>query len=156
MDINPYESPRAPFEAPPPPHRAEAAAPPRYRLFSRDDVFFASLLGGPAAGAVLLASNYGRLGRPRAASAAEGGGVFGQVALLATLVVLPRPVAAWLPVAGCAVATVMWCVAYGLQAGPYALHRARGGQREGIGRALAIGVAWLLITSVLVMLFRSM
>lgn len=126
--------------------------PPSYRLFSRDGVFLATLWGGPAAGAILLAANYRRLGRRVQAWRTTLWGSVGQVAVL--LAAAAAPHAGWWIAGAVVVASLMWCAAYGLQAGPFALHLARGGSQEVIGQALLIGTAGLLLSSPLVMLLR--
>lgn len=152
MDVNPYESPRYLPEAPPPQPATERTRP-AYRLFSRDDVFLATLLGGTAVGAILLAANFGRLGRRADAKLTTA------VGLMVHLVVLPvlllEPNAGWLIAGAALVASAMWCVAYGLQSGAFALHVARGGPREGIGQAILSGLAGMLISSAIVILLRT-
>jgi hypothetical protein len=151
MTFNPYESPQSPPVRPTVSPAAETT-PPAYRLFSRDAVFLAALLGGPAAGAILLAANYGRLGRRAQARRTTLGGLVGQVAVF--LAAAAAPHAGWWIAGALVVASLMWCAAYGLQAGPFALHLARGGSQEVIGQALLIGTAGLLLSFPVVMLLR--
>ena len=151
MAFNPYESPRSPTVRPTASPAVEKS-PLAYRLFSRDGVFLATLLGGTEAGAILLAVNYNRLGRRLEAWRTTLWGSVGQVAVL--LAAAAAPHAGWWIAGAVVAASLMWCAAYGLQAGPFALHLARGGSQEAIGQALPIGIAGLLLSSPVVMLLR--
>src|SRR5690349_2588639 len=80
---------RSAASAPTPP-RPAPAPPPSYRLYDRYAVALATFLGTPAAGGVLLAMNYRRLGRPERALLSVVLAILATALLIAVGLVLPN------------------------------------------------------------------
>lgn len=72
------------------PPASESAALPRIVIYSPGHVAWATFLGAPIAGCVLLALNYRRFGNATAASFALMAGFVGTVVVLAIAFVLPE------------------------------------------------------------------
>ena len=75
MSINPYESPQTAFEP------VNAGKLPSFKLYTPGHVAWATFLGAPLAGSMLLAMNYRRLGEPTSAAIALVGGFLGNAAM---------------------------------------------------------------------------
>jgi len=83
MDMPTQEVP-APLDGPPPPPQR-----PAYKLFSSGCVIIATIVGSVLAGGALLALNFRRLGRPRAAWITLGVSVAASAAVLAMAFLVP-------------------------------------------------------------------
>ena len=116
------------------------SASPEYRLFSSRSVVIATFFGTPAAGALLMALNYWRLGRGgRAWMVLLSGLAVSALAVMAGMW-MPRAAAAGLGI-GLLIATRI--VAMGLQAKPVEQHVAVGGRLASNWMAVAIGLGFL-------------
>jgi hypothetical protein len=112
----------------------------RYVLFGASAVALAAYSGTPAAGFLLMAVNYRRLGQERFAAVAL---VLGLLATWLTVVcVLFLPYAVWIPICfGLMVGTRMFAVR--VQGELVAQHVSRGGRLGSKWAALGVGVACL-------------
>jgi hypothetical protein len=113
---------------------------PNYRLFDMTSIGIAAFLGSPIAATALMAINYRRLGRPRAAVIALASGIVGTAAamLAATLFVSSSAVSS-------AAAAALFAVTYqtikGIQGPVIAQHLNQGGSRSSRWAAFGISVA---------------
>jgi 4-amino-4-deoxy-L-arabinose transferase-like glycosyltransferase len=139
MAINPYESPRLPPELQP----LAPATAPRFKLYSPGHMAWATFLGSPLAGCVLLAINYQRLGESTSAMAAV---VAGSIVTLATCTVgffLPDNFPSL--VIPLALTFGMWAVGKALQRETVEQHLAKGGEKASAWGATGVGVVVLLL-----------
>lgn len=150
---NPYESPQA--DAFDDIARDSAALPrPPYKLFTVGHVVLATFLGSPAAGGVILAINYHRLGRGAAVWHAAGWSLLATALLLAFATVGPDlPVgssAYWVPqLLG------MYFIANSLQGQLLTEHRAKQGRLSSawLAAGVGIGVGVAVLAAYVVVLF---
>lgn len=124
-----------------------AAAIPPYKLYTPKAVGLATFLGSPMAGAVLIALNYLRLKRKRAAWQTIGLGILGTAALFTIAFLIPDGISRSLQLAPAIGSIfVMKAIAESLQ-GRYLNHHARhDGKTASLWAAAGIGLAGLLIT----------
>jgi hypothetical protein len=116
------------------------SAAPEYRLFSPRAVAIATLVGTPAAGAALMAVNYGRMGRVgRGVSAMMAG--LAVTAMAIWIGMVSARVADWLM--ALALVVGMRLTAEGLQGKALERHLREGGRREPVWLAMGIGVLFL-------------
>jgi tetratricopeptide (TPR) repeat protein len=118
--------------------------PPAYELHSPGDVAWATFWGGPLAGALVLAINYVRLGRRRAAAWAAVGGLLATGTLVAVRTALP--ITACVP--GLVALLAMWQTARALQGNAYERHLELGGRKASGWWAFGLG----LLSAALVLL----
>jgi hypothetical protein len=142
--FNPYLPPAAPGAfAPPQQGTLPGAAIP---LYTANQVALAAFLGTPLGGAVVIASNERRLGRPRAALLALGLGVLALAALAGIALLLPDGVPSvglgWLPV------LAIRAIAQKRQRALVDAHLAAGGRRASSWAAAGIGLACLVAAAV--------
>jgi hypothetical protein len=143
MDQNPYASPQVPDE-----QRAASAWPheaivhvPRYKLYSPGHVAWATFLGTPIAGCVLLAMNYWRLGEPKSGRLAVVWGLVATTCLLAIAFVLPENFPSGILPA--AYTFGMFGIAKSLQGDIVARHLNSGGSTASAWRATGVGLMCL-------------
>jgi hypothetical protein len=114
---------------------------PSYTLYSASQVAWASLLGAPLAGCVLLGINYARLGKsgPRWITILRG--IVGTIAFLALAVFLPdRSLFLVVPIA---CTFNMFLIARSLQGALVERHLERGGRKASTWAASGIGIVCL-------------
>jgi len=151
MDPNPYASPQVPDE-----QRANPAWPheaidqvPRYKLYSPGHVAWATFLGAPIAGCLLLAMNYWRLGESNSGRLAIVWGLIATTCLLAISCFLPENFpSAILPAA---YTFGMLSIAKSLQGDIVARHVNSGGSTASAWRATGVGL--LCLCGVLALVF---
>jgi hypothetical protein len=119
-----------------------------YSLYSPMAVGLATFLGAPVAGSVIMALNYRRLGKPASARSAVIYGVIATAALIALGFVLPPQ----MPTSAIAVASIiaMAQVAKTLQGEALDLHKSAGGRIASIWKAAGVGLASLIVLSVVI------
>jgi hypothetical protein len=88
-DINPYQPPASPEIAQTPVNLTDAPAPWR-QLYSITQIGVAAFLGGPMAGCWLISRNYRELDNHSAFATSVVTGLFGTIALLAVVIMLPE------------------------------------------------------------------
>jgi hypothetical protein len=139
---------------PQPPFATPAPAPPDYRVQSPESVTWATFLGTPAAGGIVLALNYWKWHQKGLAAAAVAGGLL-VTAILGWLAwVLPL----WIPAVVFLVPPIVgaYFVAKRLQGRRVDAHVAGGGKRAsnwvgaGIGLAIFVPVATAFVTAFMV------
>jgi hypothetical protein len=139
VSINPYQSPLAPLDPPPRPgEQGDRGDAPLYALYSPRDVFIAAFFGSVAGGAVVMALNYRRVGRPELYYRTIVLGIGAQILAFGIAYLVPENVPGI--VVSLAAALVTWGVARWLQAGPFALHMAIGGKKDSAWKAAGIGL----------------
>jgi hypothetical protein len=119
---------------------------PTYKLYSGGQMGLATFLGGPLAGCWLLARNFKRLQRPRAARLAIGLGVVWMAALFAMALM----VAFFGRLFGLFSIGLMIMLAYKTQGDAFLSHTRRGGRRSSWWAAIGIGLASLALVVVIV------
>jgi hypothetical protein len=145
MDENPYASPRVAEEQ----LAAPNAAAKSYRLYSPVHVGWATFLGSPIAGCILMAINYWRLGELKSGRLAIVCGFVVSCCLFAVGFLLPeRFPNSVLPLA---FTWGMYGIAKSLQGDSFERHLEGGGQKASAW--LATGVGLLCLVGVLVLLF---
>jgi hypothetical protein len=137
VSINPYESPQTAFEP------VNAGKLPSFKLYTPGHVAWATFLGAPLAGSMLLAMNYRRLGEPTSAAIALVGGFLATTGLVVIGFCLPDnfpnmiiPIASLL---GMAYLT-RW-----LQGDSLANHLANGGDKASGWGATGVGLLSLVV-----------
>jgi uncharacterized integral membrane protein len=117
--------------------------PPTYRLYSPAAVVLATVIGGLAAGGVVLALNYWRWRQHREAWYATIGGILGTIILLGLAVTLPDQVPA--PAFLVPQLILVHFIAKQQQGSRYEAHLAEGGRKASNWKAVGIGALFLLI-----------
>jgi hypothetical protein len=146
MDENPYASPRVVDEQLAVPAEASAQS---YRLYSPVHVAWATFLGSPIAGCILMAINYWRLGEPKSGRLAIVYGVVASSCLCALGFFLPeRFPNSILPIA---FTWGMYGIAKSLQGDSMNRHINNGGLKASGWRATGVGL--LCLVGILVLLF---
>ena len=121
----------------------EVSPPINYELYDFRGVSIATVLGSPAAGSVLLAMNYRRLGRSGEAVASVVLGILGTLAIMVLAYLLPTKtpsVLFWLPPI-----YVMTLLSKSLQGPAIAAHTSAGGRLASRWKAAGVGVIGLAI-----------
>ena len=116
---------------------------PTRQLYSVRSVAVAAFFGGPIGGAIVLALNYRRLGRPAAAAASVVLGALATVGLGAVALGLPEKFPNFaLPAIyiGALVGLAVWLQGPALEA-----HRGQGGREASAWKALGIGAVCLVV-----------
>jgi hypothetical protein len=136
MESNPLPNPYASPVVEPPVRRP-------YKLFSPGHVAWAAFLGAPLAGCVVMAVNYWRVGKPRAAWVALLCGGVATLALLGVGFVVPDRFPNFIIPA--AYTFAMLQVAKSLQGATFDQHIASGGRKASAWAATGVAVVCLLI-----------
>lgn len=123
--------------------------PPAYKLFNASAVTLATFLGSPLAGAFLIALNFHRLNRKRAANVAILLGVIGTASLFGIAFVLPEGIPPLL--IGLPPLILMNSLAKFIQGKELQLHAVRHGQLG--SRWVAAGIALICLALVFILLF---
>ena len=158
--IGPAAGSAPPSPPPPPPvllgyaspfSAAESTEPkPPYKLYSTKAVGLATFLGAPLAGAAVMAINYRRLGRKRAAWRALTLGVLGTGAITAIALAVPD---SWPRSAAYAPSLVgflaMLTIADSLQGPDLKEHARRRGDKASLWKAAGIGLASMALVLVI-------
>ena len=127
---------------------AIAPAAPSERLYSASQIAWATLIGSPLAGCLLLGLNYRTVGKPRAAWQSLIGGFGSLVVLLSIGLVLPERFPSMVfPVAS---SLAMRQLAKRLQGDTINGHLASGGKRASWWLTIGISVAILFVIVVVV------
>ncbi len=134
MDENPYASPAALDEFVDP--SVESAGQP-YKLYSAGHVAWATFLGSPIAGCLLMAFNYWRLGKARLGQLIIACGVVATCCLLAVGFVLPERFPD--SIFAAAFTFGMYGIAKSLQGEAVERHLESGGQTASAWRATGVG-----------------
>jgi hypothetical protein len=118
---------------------------PTYKLYTPWQIFGATFLGGPIAGAWLLGSNYAALGHPENRNKALlWGGIVTIILLVLAIFVLPEQTPRTLiPVLSC---TLLMSLAKSQQGSLIEAHLAKGGNKGSIWQVIGIGLLGLVIT----------
>jgi hypothetical protein len=116
------------------------APPPTYKLHAPSDATLATFLGGPWAGAFVLALNYRAMGKRGAALMTLGLGTAGLAILLAFIMKLPGSSPASFFYVSLPGLLLMHVLAKGLQGRAYEEHFRRGGEKASSVAAAGIGV----------------
>lgn len=127
----------------------ESAVSPRITLYSPGHIAWATFLGAPIAGCVLMALNYRRFGNSTAANVALIAGLIGTIVLLAIAFVLPDSFPN--TVLPAAYTFGMYSCVKALQGNAYE-HRLANGGTKGSGWA-ATGIGFLCLVFMLVAIF---
>lgn len=122
----------------------EFAALPRTKFYSPDHIAWATFLGAPLAGCVLMALNYRRFGNPTAAKVAWVAGITGTALLLAIAFVIPVGVPKSVLPAVCTFG--MYRCAKALQGNDYAHRLANGGVKASGWAVLGIAILCMICT----------
>ena len=113
---------------------------PAYSLYPVKGVTWATLMGSPFAGGIIMAINYGRLGHDSAKWHALLWSLLGTAALLTALFFIPED----LPIPNAVFilpqVAVMYSVAKSLQGAAIDAHQERGGALASVWRAVGIGL----------------
>jgi len=123
---------------------------PSNKLFGHWAVLWATLIGSPLAGGIVMAINYVRLGQRRAAFHAIFWTAMFLVAVgvAITALKLPQPPDAIVPLLPVLPVIVMDCVARGLQGEAVAEHIRRGGTLASAWWGVAIGIAVMICITI--------
>ena len=112
---------------------------PAYALYPVKGVTWATFFGSPLAGGIVMAINYGRLGRPGAKRNAIVWSALGTAALLSIIFLIPEDLSIPNSLFYLPQLAVMYGVAHSLQGPAIDLHRERGGSLASVWRAVGIG-----------------
>ena len=145
-DENPFAAPRSDLGFRPEGPGYEDA--PEFKLFSPGQATWATFLGSPMAGSVVLAVNYARLGNRRAAWTAIIVGLVVTIIVLGTATVLPDSFPNSVLSGGYTLCLYM--LAKSLQGNLVKRHLAIGGQQASSWVATGIGIACLVVIFVIV------
>lgn len=129
-------------------HPAGASpGPPSGRLYTSGQIAYATFLGAPIAGCWLLAANYRTLGNTPAANRALTWGALATVGIFTIAFFLPDN----FPNTVLPIAYTFGLYAYAkqLQGTALAAHFSAGGLRHTHGRAVGIGLVFLVVTLIL-------
>jgi hypothetical protein len=123
----------------------ETVSAPTYKLYTPWQVFGATFLGGPIAGAWLIGSNYAALGYPEDRNKALlWGSVATVILLVLALFILPEQTPrSLIPVASC---VGLMFLAKSQQGSLVEAHLAKGGNKGSIWQVIGIGLLGLVIT----------
>jgi hypothetical protein len=113
------------------------------RLFSVTSIVVSAFLGGPTAGFVLMAVNYARLGRRRAAVTTLVVGLAVTAGAVTAGFYLPEKFPA--PALAVPLLVVVWVSAQSLQGDAVARHQAAGGPMASTGTAVIVGLCVLVV-----------
>jgi hypothetical protein len=111
---------------------------PEYKLFAPGHVGLAAFLGGPVGAFAILAINYFRLGKPRAAWGIIACGLIACAALMRISLALPEGAPGFL--FALPLFLVLWGLAKGLQGHAYGEHVRQGGETASGGAAAGLGL----------------
>lgn len=117
--------------------------PPPYKLFNAGAVTLASFLGAPLAGAVLMAINFRRLDRKRAANITMACGVGATAVLIGICSILPDRIPIWVTAVPPLIVTIS--LAQYFQGEELQLHTRRRGQLGSRWTAAGIGLICLAV-----------
>ncbi len=126
---------------------------PEFRFYSPHHVLIATAVGGPLAGAFIVAANSGNLGKRRASNTAIVVGVL--VTGLLMLIAWFMPPNWFGPVVVAAYALAAQALAVRLQGQALAVHMSSGGRMQSRWRAAGVGAA-SLVTILLVILLAAL
>ncbi len=123
----------------------ETMSTPTYRLYTPWQVFGATFLGGPIAGAWLLGSNYVSLGQPdNRNKALLWGGIATVILLILAIFILPEQTPrSLIPIISC---TLLMSLAKSQQGSLVEAHLAKGGSKGSVWQVIGIGILGLVIT----------
>jgi hypothetical protein len=137
-----------PMVAPPPTEVVDPAVP-RFRLYPVGAIGLATFLGTPAAGGILLALNFRRLGRPTAAVHAVLWPLLATVGLLAAAFAAPEGSGRFLGLLGI---VGMVLLARATQGEAIHEHERAGGKVGGWGRAVLVGLGSLAVVGMVLLI----
>jgi len=135
MSTNPYASPAS--------TSASTERTREIRLYTPQHVGVATLLGGPLAGCLLMATNYRRMGKSDAATVSVLFGLLAGVALAVIGITMPSVLSGFGPIVCIASIIVMRTLAQNTQGSAVEAHTRRGGKTDSAWNATGIGVVVL-------------
>jgi hypothetical protein len=118
---------------------------PTYKLYTPWQVFGATFLGGPLAGAWLIGSNDAALGHPENRSKALlWGGIATVILLVLAIFILPEQTPrSLIPIVSC---VVLMSLAKSQQGSLVEAHLAKGGNKGSVWQVIGIGLLGLVVT----------
>ncbi|KKM15575.1 hypothetical protein LCGC14_1694690 [marine sediment metagenome] len=117
----------------------EGRSIPAYALYPVKAVAWATFFGSPLAGGIVMAINYGRLGRPGAKRNALLWSALATAALFTVIFLIPDDLSIPHSVFYIPQLAAMYAIAHSLQGPAIKLHRERGGSLASVWRAVGVG-----------------